>query len=143
MKSVVYCVKSVYTRERKENTENMETVKERTDRNYQEDLKRIKGFCLMDDEFMTKCFEDDTKVMELVLRIVMDITDLKVLEVRTQVFVENLLNRSVRLDILATDSSERKINVEIQRSDKGGGAETRTLQFQHDGCKSSEKGGGI
>ena len=100
---------------------NTETVKERTDRHHQEDLERIKGFCLMDDEFMTKWFEGDTKAMELVLRIVMDITDLKVLEVRTQVFVENLLNRSVRLDILATDSSERKINVEIQRSDKGAG----------------------
>lgn len=36
-------------------------------------------------------------------------------------FVENLLNRSVRLDILTTDSRNRKINVEIQRSDKGAG----------------------
>ena len=35
--------------------------------------------------------------------------------------MENLLNRSVRLDILATDSTGRKINVEIQRSDKGAG----------------------
>lgn len=35
--------------------------------------------------------------------------------------MENLLNRSVRLDILATDSRNHKINVEIQRSDKGTG----------------------
>ena len=47
--------------------------------------------------------------------------DLKVLDVRTQVFVENLLNRSVRLDILATDDTGAKINVEVQRSDKGAG----------------------
>ena len=43
------------------------------------------------------------------------------LDVRTQVFVENLLNRSVRLDILATDSTGAKLNVEVQRSDKGAG----------------------
>ncbi len=45
----------------------------------------------------------------------------KVLDVRTQVFVENLLNRSVRLDILATNSAGAKFNVEVQRSDKGAG----------------------
>ena len=38
-----------------------------------------------------------------------------------QVFVENLLNRSVRFDILATDSTGAKMNVEIQRSDRGAG----------------------
>jgi predicted transposase/invertase (TIGR01784 family) len=47
--------------------------------------------------------------------------DLVVVDVRTQVFVENLLNRSVRLDVLATDRAGRKINIEIQRSDKGAG----------------------
>jgi len=47
--------------------------------------------------------------------------DLEVVDVRTQVFVENLLKRSVRLDVLATDSAGRKINVEIQRSDRGAG----------------------
>ena len=43
------------------------------------------------------------------------------LDVRTQVFIENLLNRSVRLDIVATDDTGMKFNVEIQRSDKGAG----------------------
>ena len=47
--------------------------------------------------------------------------DLKVIHVRTQVFVENLLNRSVRLDIVAVDSMGRRMNVEIQRSDSGAG----------------------
>ena len=35
--------------------------------------------------------------------------------------MESLLNRSVRFDILATDSTGAKINVEIQRADKGAG----------------------
>lgn len=47
--------------------------------------------------------------------------DLEVMDVHTQVFVENLLNRSVRLDVVATDSVGRKMNVEIQRADKGAG----------------------
>ena len=49
----------------------------------------------------------------------MSVPDLVVLDVHTQVFVENLINRSVRLDILATDSEGRKFNIEIQRADKG------------------------
>ena len=51
----------------------------------------------------------------------MEKPDLQVIDVRTQVFVENLLNRSVRLDILATDSAGDKYNIEIQRADKGAG----------------------
>lgn len=97
------------------------TVTEKIDRKHQEDLQRLKGFRLLDDDFLTKCFEGETDCIELVLRIVLDRPDLIVVDVRTQVFVENLLNRSVRLDILATDSAGRKINVEIQRADKGAG----------------------
>ena len=97
------------------------TVTEQIDQKHQEDLQRLRGFRLLDDDFLTKCFEQDTASIELVLQIVLEKPDLKVLDVRTQVFVENLLNRSVRLDILATDSTGAKLNVEVQRSDKGAG----------------------
>ncbi len=97
------------------------TAAEWLDRQRREDLRRLKGFRLMDDDFLTKCFEGETACIQLVLRIVLEIPDLEVVDVRTQVFVENLLNRSVRLDVLATDSAGRKMNVEIQRSDKGAG----------------------
>ncbi len=97
------------------------TVTEQIDQKHQEDLQRLRGFRLLDDDFLTKCFEGDTASIELVLQIVLEKPDLKVLDVRTQVFVENLLNRSVRFDILATDSAGAKINVEIQRADKGAG----------------------
>ena len=97
------------------------TVTEQIDQKHQEDLQRLRGFRLLDDDFLTKCFEGDTASIELVLQIVLEKPDLKVLDVRTQVFVENLLNRSVRLDILATDSTGAKLNVEVQRSDKGAG----------------------
>ncbi len=95
------------------------TVTKQIDQQHQKDLQRLRGFRLLDDDFLTKCFEGDTKYIQLVLRIVLEMPDLVVMDVQTQVFVENLLNRSVRLDILATDSTGRKINIEIQRSDKG------------------------
>ena len=97
------------------------TVTEQIDQKHQEDLQRLRGFRLLDDDFLTKCCEGDTASIELVLQIVLEKPDLKVLDVRTQVFVENLLNRSVRLDILATDNTGAKLNVEVQRSDKGAG----------------------
>ena len=79
---------------------------EMIERKHQEDLQRIRGFRLLDDDFMTKVFDGDPKSIQLVLRIVMDIPDLTVIDVHTQVFVGNLFNRSVRLDVLATDSKE-------------------------------------
>lgn len=97
------------------------TVTEAMERKHQEDLQRLRGFRLLDDDFLTKCFEGNTACIELVLRIVLDMPELNVLDVRTQVFVENLLNRSVRFDVLATDSAGRKFNVEVQRADKGAG----------------------
>ena len=94
---------------------------ETINRKHQEDLQRLRGFRLLDDDFFTKCFEGNTECIELILSIVLDKTDLKVIDARTQVFLANLLNRSVRLDVLATDSAGRKYNIEIQRADKGAG----------------------
>lgn len=88
---------------------------------HQADLERLKGFRLLDDDFLTKCFEGSNDCTALVLRIVLEKQDLIVVDVRTQVFVENLLDRSVRLDVLATDSAGRKYNIEIQREDRGAG----------------------
>lgn len=95
--------------------------KELIEQRHKEDLQRLRGFRLLDDDFMTKCFEGNPESIELVLQIVLDKQELKVIDVRTQVFVENLLNRSVRLDVLATDSTGKKYNIEVQRADKGAG----------------------
>ena len=97
-------------------------MKKDWERKRQEILQRIKGARLMDDEFMTKCFEDNVECTELVLRIVMDKDDLKVKSARTQYTVKNLQGRSVRLDIFADDSMDRKYNIEVQKSEKGAGS---------------------
>lgn len=88
---------------------------------YEEKWEQIQRFCLFDDEFMTKCFEDNIECTELVLRIIMEKPDLIVESVRTQYSIKNLQGRSVRLDILASDSQKKKYNIEIQRDDKGAG----------------------
>ena len=87
----------------------------------QEDLQTLRGFRLLDDDFLTKYFEGDAANTELVLQLVLENPNLKVLDVRTQVFWENLLNHSVSLDILTTDNTGAKLNVEVQRSNKGVG----------------------
>lgn len=85
-------------------------------------LEKIQQFCLLDDDFMTKCFEDNIECTELVLRIIMDKADLKVTEARTQYTIKNLQGRSIRLDVDAVDSSGKEYDIEIQRADKGAGA---------------------
>lgn len=86
-----------------------------------EDLERIRGFRLIDDDFMSKIFEDKS-CAALLLRIILNRDDLTVQEVHGQHDLKNLQGRSIRLDILALDSSNRAYNVEIQRSDRGAGA---------------------
>ena len=93
-------------------------------------LEKLKAFRLMDDDFMTKCFEDNIECVELLLRIILNKPDLQVIEAKTQVFVLNLKNRSVKLDVLASDGTGCKYNIEIQRENSGAGykrAKVRTF----------------
>ena len=88
----------------------------------QEMLEKIENFRLLDDDFMTKCFDGNIGATELVLRIVLKKSDMKVETVKTQYSLKNIRGRSVRLDIYATDSEDKKYNIEIQREGKGAGA---------------------
>ncbi len=51
------------------------TVTKQIEQKHQEDLQRLRGFRLPDDDFLTKCFEGDTTSIELVLRIVLEKPD--------------------------------------------------------------------
>lgn len=57
--------------------------KELIEQRHKEDLQRLRGFRLLDDDFMTKCFDGNPESIELVLQIVLDKPDLKVIDVRT------------------------------------------------------------
>ena len=62
----------------------MADAKERDlDRKHQEDLVRIRNFRLMDDDFMSKVFED-TACAEFLLKVILNRDDLTVQEVHGQ-----------------------------------------------------------
>ena len=88
---------------------------------HKEDLQRLRGFRLLDDDFMSKVFEDKA-CAEFLLQIILQRHDLKVQSAQGQYDIKNLQGRSIRLDILAVDSNNRIYNIEIQRSDRGADA---------------------
>ncbi len=88
------------------------------ERQREEDLQRLRGFRLLDDDFMAKVFEDKA-CAELLLRIILKKKDLIVNEVYGQLALKNLQGRSARLDVFATDSTGKVYNIEVQRSDRG------------------------
>ena len=92
----------------------------RNKRQYDPDnLKRIKALRLIDDDFMNLVFNENIEGTELLLKIIMDRNDLKVIDVRTQSKMNNLNGRSICLDIDALDSEGAKYDIEIQRTNKG------------------------
>ena len=76
------------------------------ERKHEKDLRRIRDFRLMDDNFMSKVFENKP-CAEFLLRIILNRDDLKVKEVHGQHDLNNIQGRSVRLDILAVDHENR------------------------------------
>ena len=88
------------------------------ERKHEQDLQRLRGLRLIDDDFMAAVFEDPA-CAEFLLQIILKRADLKVREVHGQYSIKNLQGRSVRLDILAVDEQNRAYNIEVQRSDRG------------------------
>ena len=54
------------------------------EKKHQEDLQRLRGFRLLDDDFMTKVFED-ISCAELLLRIILNDEGIRVLEATTHI----------------------------------------------------------
>ena len=99
------------------------------ERKHEQDLQRLRGLRLIDDDFMAAVFEDPA-CAEFLLQIILKRADLKVREVHGQYSIKNLQGRSVRLDILAVDEQNRAYNIEVQRSDRGA-SEKRALSLIH------------
>ena len=81
-------------------------------------MKEIKGLRPIDDNFMTPFFKDYIEGAQLLVQTILERPDLSIKSVNTQ---ETLINpgRSVRLDILASDSNGVLYNIEMQRDNKG------------------------
>lgn len=97
-----------------------ETAAQRRERHHQEDLQRLRGFRPIDDTFMRGLFKDNIPLAELVLRIIVGKPDLTLTKCETQADLKRVTGaRSICLDAYATDSTGRKYDIEIQRSDHG------------------------
>jgi hypothetical protein len=94
-----------------------------TTEEHNELLEIIQQFCLMDDDFMSVAFDNNPKAVQLVLNIILERDDLhvKAEDIHVQYEIPNSPHRSVRLDVLATDSTGKVYNIEIQRDDRGAG----------------------
>lgn len=96
------------------------------ERKHEEYLHRIQNLRLIDDNFMTKVFEDK-ECSEFLLQMILDRDDLTIREVHSQYGLNNIQGRSARLDILAVDEQNKAYNIEIQRNDRG--AEVRRARY--------------
>lgn len=96
------------------------------ERKHEEYLHRIQNLRLIDDNFMTKVFEDK-ECSEFLLQVILDRDDLTICEVHSQYGLNNIQGRSARLDILAVDEQNKAYNIEIQRNDRG--AEVRRARY--------------
>ena len=100
----------------------METEQQRKERERQEDLQRLRGLRPIDDDFMRCLFRDNIQLVQHVLTVILQKSDLKIIDAKTQADLKRLVGaRSICLDAYCEDDSAKKYDIEIQRSDKGAG----------------------
>ncbi len=87
----------------------------------EENLKMLAGFRLLDDDFMTVVFDRNIEATELVLNVILERNDMKVLEVTAQREYKSPVTggRTIELDIYAQDADGKVYNIEVQRADAG------------------------
>ena len=91
-----------------------------TDNERMKEIKdRIDRFRPIDDTFLSLMIQNNKEVAEYILQVIMEMEDLKVLEVHSQDSVSNIFGRSARFDILAKDNKGKLYNIEIQRTNAG------------------------
>jgi len=110
------------------------------ERKQQKVMQRIRGFRLMDDEFMSACLKENMSAANKILGIILNKPDIEVTKVETQVELKNLRGRSIRLDVRARDK-DGVYNCEIQRADKG--ATPRRARFHGSMLDSDESTKGM
>ena len=81
--------------------------------------KTIAKFCLMDDTFMAKFFENNIEDTEFLLHLILEDDKIRVEKVIGQYAIANLQGHSSRLDVYAVDRYGNHFNVEVQRTNSG------------------------
>lgn len=75
---------------------------------------------IIDDEFMRKIFEGHDECVALVLQIVLDKPDIKLISCQIEYTIASLQGQEIRLDIRAV-FDDKIVNIEIQRAEQGAG----------------------
>lgn len=90
----------------------------------EENLKMLASFRLLDDDFMTVVFDRNIEATELLLNIILNRNDMKVIEVTAQREYKSPITggRTIELDIYAKDVDGKIYNIEVQRADAGADA---------------------
>ncbi len=83
------------------------------------DEERIMSLRLLDDDFMKIVFDNNIQATELLLNVIFNRYDIKVIKVTSQKEIKNPSGRSVILDIYAIDQENKHYDIEIQRHNKG------------------------
>nr|WP_027871821.1 PD-(D/E)XK nuclease family transposase [[Eubacterium] cellulosolvens] len=83
--------------------------------------KTLDDLTLFDDDLMGKVFDGNTEATELLLQIILERKDFRIIRVKGQVEFRSpyAKGRTIRLDILATGEDGTEFNVEVQRNTKG------------------------
>ena len=84
-----------------------------------EKMEIIRDITLEDDIFFSKCLDGSNECASLMLRIILERDDLERVRTRTQKWIQNIRNHSVKLDILAFDPEGNMYDIEIQKADNG------------------------
>ena len=86
-----------------------------------ETLSAISKLCLLDDNLMTLVFDRNIEATELLLNVILQRDDLKVLEVVAQREYKNSMpdGRSITIDIYAKDGDGKIYDIEVQRATSG------------------------
>lgn len=93
---------------------------EKREREHQKDLQRLELLRPMDDDFMRGMLKDNMPLAEFMVRIILDKPDFRFIRFETQADLKQVTGaRSVIFDGLGTEDSGRKIDLEVQRADRG------------------------
>ena len=100
---------------------NLMNAKSQSNLKKKETLEAIEKLCLLDDNLMTLVFDRNIEATELLLNIILQRDDLKVLEAVAQREYKNPMSggRSITIDIYARDGNGKIYDIEVQRASSG------------------------
>ena len=83
--------------------------------------KKLANLCLLDDIIFSGYMDDNAPAVETILRIVLDMPDIRVSKVHAQKPLKSgqFKGKGARLDVLAVDEHGNKYDIEVQNANTG------------------------